>query len=158
MREGGTQTAQTPTDIQDACGSLPHSFPSGSALQISCGGQVPTRNQALSSHRHRDDKASSPERNFTSSLQCRETCVLKNFAAVFFFMELLLVNFCTCRIGLRRAAAHTVQCSLEVNSATLCYNTLIRLEITQTCQGAGAVTDFNLCRTHLTTEKRSEKD
>lgn len=61
-----------------------------------------------------------------------KTLPLFSFRQNFFWLI-----FVTCRIWLRQSTPNSVQFSLELSWATLCYNTLIWLETTQICQAEG---------------------
>lgn len=114
--------------------------------------QALVRSQALSSHSHMEDKLQYKGSISHNLCGIGKPVFWKSLPLFSFWRNFLSLISITCRIWLRRVRASAVQFSLELSSATLCYKTLIRLEITQT-HGGGAVTGFKLWSTRLTTEK-----
>lgn len=128
----------------DVRGSVHGSSPSGRALltnRMGCRCQAPARSQVLSSHGHTEDKLQYKGSISLNLCGIGKPVFWKTLPLFSFWRNFLSLISITCRIWLRRARASTVQFSLEPSSATLCYKTLIRLEITQTHRG-GAVTGF----------------
>lgn len=139
----------------NARGSMHGSSPCGHALltnRMGCRCQALARSQALSSHSHREDKLQYKGSISLNLCGIGKPVFWKTLPLFSFWRNFLSLISITCRLWLRRAKASAVQFSLEPSSATRCYKTLIRLEITQT-HGAGAVTDFKLWSTRLTTKK-----